>query len=396
MDDPTPTRERGWVPEAAAWLTGGGAVLGLGLTGYLAYVGWTGSPLPGCGAGDPCGEVLASPWSRVYGIPVAALASAAYLACIAAWPFARRGSRMPFAVLTAAAAAIVGGAVWFITIQATSLPGWCGGCLFAHGIGLFTAAAAVVWAVAADRLSGVGLVVGATAAAGLAVAQLVGGGIARGPVALDLPTGRDFEVVTDDGRRIVGVLGGARLDVTEAPAIGDAMQADQIVVLLIDYHCDSCRALHRSVLDAAETLDRTVAVLVLPVPLEGECNPHADVFNGSCDVARLALAVWRAGGPQAFAAYDGRLTAERPPPTLTAKRREAEALVGADRLAAALVDPWVDAQIARNVEIFGKLPRRRVPVMATPGQSWIGGGYDASDVAAMLDQTWAKRRRAGR
>lgn len=49
------------------WPLFGLALLGMGLTGYLTVIAWSGGGAAWCPAGSGCDVVLRSPWSRLFG-----------------------------------------------------------------------------------------------------------------------------------------------------------------------------------------------------------------------------------------------------------------------------------------------------------------------------------------
>src|SRR5687768_17819817 len=59
-------------------------LVALGVSIYLAYVGFTGSAVAGCGPDSGCDKVLQSRWSRWFGIPVSAFSVLVYGALFAA------------------------------------------------------------------------------------------------------------------------------------------------------------------------------------------------------------------------------------------------------------------------------------------------------------------------
>ena len=61
-------------------------LVALGISGYLTYVSLTAAKILGCDGGSlfDCSHVIYSKWSKVFGIPVSALALGTYVAMIAA------------------------------------------------------------------------------------------------------------------------------------------------------------------------------------------------------------------------------------------------------------------------------------------------------------------------
>ena len=96
------------------------------------------------------------------------------------------------------------------------------------------------------------------------------------------------------------------------------------------------------------------------MPLSSACNPYLpntgiDRFAGSCELTRLALAVWYAR-PDAYAAYWESLLGsgdEHAAVPAADARERARALLGSD-LDAALSDPRIEATLRKAEELFGR------------------------------------------
>ena len=65
------------------------ALVGMALTGYLTATAWSGQTVAGCAAGSGCDLVLASRWSKLFGLPVSFWGFLAY-ASLAAIAFVKR------------------------------------------------------------------------------------------------------------------------------------------------------------------------------------------------------------------------------------------------------------------------------------------------------------------
>jgi hypothetical protein len=90
-------------------------------------------------------------------------------------------------------------------------------------------------------------------------------------------------------------------------------------------------------------------VVCLPATLSPECNPFVPHLNSkastnSCEYARLSLAVWHAR-PDLFWQFDDWLFEPAKPPPAEEAEAYAAKLMGADKLKAALADPWVAQQL---------------------------------------------------
>jgi protein-disulfide isomerase len=139
----------------------------------------------------------------------------------------------------------------------------------------------------------------------------------------------------------------------EVPVLGSP-DAPNVIVCLLDYTCSHCRALHPILLQMSQAFSNQLAIVCLPVTLSPRCNPYIPATSKanpeSCEYAQMALAVWRTR-PEVFHQYDDWLFADTRVPSVDEARAYAEKLVGADKLRAALNDPWVDQQIQTDIKI---------------------------------------------
>ena len=354
------------------------ALLGLGVSGVLlsASLG-AGAGLPGCGAGSSaCSHVLASRWSQWLGVPVSSVSMLVYAGVLLATTQLHPHrdldrQRSAWTLLLLLGVLVFGAALWFIGLQAFVLRTICPYCLAVHACGLLVGALVFVAAPvgkqaadggAGDQTHGSGVIIGRGEAIALVgagvfgVAALIGAQVlGRDPGASILQPVGDFDSGPASGRaRTMSLLGGrVRLKPHDYPILGSP-DADQIVVCLFDYTCFHCRAVHRMLSAARRRYGDQLGVVLLPVPLNPDCNgtitQRDPVHEHACLYARLALAVWRADARK-FAQFDAQLLKDPAPPGPEAARAIAAGLVGADVLEATLNDPWVDDQIARYVRV---------------------------------------------
>ena len=327
-------------PPALDWLILSLALAGFALNLLLLYQRLAdGAAIAGCGGGD-CTELLASRWSQVFGVPVTAGGLLAYAALMLAGTPRFERAQVPIAGI------LLGAAVWFIFVQAVILRRFCPWCIAAHGVAVLVFIACIaVWR---DRR----LVQSAIA---WAVVALLGIGLSQvyGPV----PDGHQLDETSSaaaaavhergDGRKISFDSGRKRFDVTVLPRLGPA-DATHVLVEYFDYPCAACGKMsdYTAALLAKHPAD--VALIVLPVPLESSCNPRVPRGSGhpgSCELARLALAVWRSD-PGAFAAFHQSLFAGVDP---ASARLHAGEIIGPERLTEALRDPWIEELIQANI-----------------------------------------------
>ena len=323
------------------------ALAGLGLNLLLLFWKLTdpADGIVGCGGPGGCNEVLASKWSQVFGLPVTIPGALVYLVVLLSL-------RPRFKKLLAPSLAILtGGVIWFVSVQLWILHHLCPWCLAAHVIGVIV----VVLGVAqgnSERSFIRSMSVGAVATGLLIVFQVFG----------PTPTTHRVEEATSSqvsapihargsGRKIEFNNGGKIYDRDSLPSIGSS-KAPQVLVEYFDYQCASCRIM-RGFLDSliAKHPDQ-IALLVLPMPLDGACNHQLtsaeSIHPGSCQLARVALAVWRVE-PAKFPEIHRALFAE-PAPAEAEAMQLASALVSRERLQDALKDPWIDELLAADIE----------------------------------------------
>ncbi|MCA9055694.1 MAG: thioredoxin domain-containing protein [Planctomycetaceae bacterium] len=337
-------------------------------SGYLLATSLTAAGRPlGCGAGSGCDEVLASRWSHVLGAPVGLPAVLLYLSVAVAAVVRRRTSDARLrsrlsAFLWIAAGTIVTAVSWFVGLQAVELQVFCPWCLADHALGLATAVYILVTEFRLSSFRPGRFLVGMGLSVLLAGVQIALPG--TGPQAASLATAQ-----------VKLLEGQLRLDLEEVPTVGSP-SADGLVVLLFDYCCPHCRQTHTQLLDLQRRHPDRLRLVLLPVPLNADCNPAIDEteprFQDACELARLALAVWRSDRVR-FADFDTWLFESPTPRPVDEALAEAELLVGRAPLQAALADGWVDARITADVEAYAASGVDAIPVLLAPGKGGVSG-----------------------
>jgi hypothetical protein len=174
---------------------------------------------------------------------------------------------------------------------------------------------------------------------------------------------------------IVLLQGHLQLAPDDDPRLGNAAASTRLY-LMFDYCCPHCRRAHEYLLDALGQHPRQFSVVCLPTPRDADCNPAItqteERFEHACELAELALAVWRAR-PEAFAEFDRWLFAPSRPPQPDAARRKASELVSTERLKAQLAGDAIRSRIARNVRAFNDSRVEYLPVMMAPEMDTIVG-----------------------
>jgi uncharacterized membrane protein len=386
-----------------------------GVAGYLLYLSLAERGLPaGCGSGSGCEEVLSSRWSQLFGVPVSAGGVAVYVGILAALPFvgprnspARIGAAWSALILSAVV--VAASAIWFVGLQLVVIRAVCPWCMGEHVLGLAIAAlilrtATTGWNRSSSDAShprgvvrrarilrvavtGIGLV--GLLALGQTFAEYHPPGVQR------LPPGRNADTGPGPQRRLSVLDGEFTFAAHDVPALGSP-DSPKVVLVLFDYCCPHCRATHAYLLNGLAAHKDELGILLLPTPLNSQCNPYWEHtesrFEHSCELARLALAVWR-GDRSKFPGFDAWLFEPEKPREPDAARRFAEELVPAAALDKALADPWIGRLIEQNVNAFHTSHAERVPVILSPGMSTIVGRPESEEqLFAILEKELGLKR----
>lgn len=385
-----------WWRRALTGLT----VLGLALSSYLSWHYLVGGLVIGCGGGSPCDQVLNSRWSSVAGVlPVSGLAAGAYLAMLMAGFFIGPGAeasvrRLAWRAMLGLAGAAAGSAVWFIILQKWFIGSFCPYCMATHLTSLLLAAL-TIWQAPKQLEAGSNddavsksapapispkRVIRRMPAFGLALLGLVLAGIMAACQVHFKPPAvyRDGEAKNNP----------PVIDPRNAPMIGSP-DAPVLVNLLFDYKCPHCQQLHFMLAEVVRRYQGKLAFVLYPTPLNPACNPYipreVEEFKGSCELAKIALAVWVAKR-EAFSAFDLWMFSLDSgdfwrPRTLDAARAKAVELVGQAKFDAAQSDPWIDQYLQTAIRIYGNTVQggnTAVPKMVY-GSHWVVPQPDDAD-----------------
>lgn len=325
-----------------------------------------GAGIGGCGGGG-CAEVLGSRWSKAFDLPVTAFGVVAHFGILLTL------TRHAKDLMTPLLGLVFGSVLWFTLVQALVLKSFCPLCLTAHGVALIECAAG--WSRRAlnrrsERVLRGAAIWSLTGFLAIALVQIYGPVPATHRVAAlgeeDAPATKTAHN-EGSGRMLVFESIRKSYGVDALPLLGNP-NAKHVFVEYFDYACAACRSTS-GYLDALMALHPDdVAVIALPVPLESTCNPAipltAAQHPGSCELSRLALAVWR-HAPAAFPAYHRQRMRD---PSLDAARRDAGAILPPGGFEKALADPWIDRLLDANISdwsafsrLSDKLPKLLVP-----------------------------------
>jgi len=306
--------------------------------------------MAGCGGESGCGEVLGSRWSQVMGIPVTVFGLILYAVVIAATVSA--SERLLHLCIWGLAGAIG----WFAFLQLVVLQRVCPWCMAAHALGVGVLAfyyyrqrsLGLPW-MRSMVLPGVAFIgVGA-----FAIAQIFG------------PVPESYRIANahgaaaavgdihaqGDGRQVSFGGGRKRYALEQLPLLG-AAEAQHVLAFYFDYQCGQCRDMNGYLAELIERYPDAVAVLVLPMPLDRQCNEWliggGSGQEGSCELSRLALAAWRVQPADFAAIHDALFTLPRG--NIAAARRHILEFIPEDALLEALDDPWVAQILEANID----------------------------------------------
>jgi hypothetical protein len=340
----------------------------------------------------------------------------------------RAGYSLAFCSILAA-----GAAVWFTALQAVVIRRLCPYCLLTHGLaalaawlglrevqpgqGLFIYAmfvltgfvlAQVVWAPTLHRIERVAEL-GKTSPGELTTENTAGAEKEEAETKDIATEGKEHKGDADAGvpgadhrpapapatppppvRRLSVVGGRISLSCHLWPLLGNP-QARHIIIDMFDYTCHYCRDLHQYLLRAVAERNGELAILLMPLPLDANCNPRmvrtpAEHVN-ACIYARQALAVFRAA-PQSFMEFDQWLLETPKPPPLAEMLARAEQLAGgagAQGLAAALADPWLAKRMGEALAIYDSAGRGQLPKLLLPRSIVSGPVYSHQALTKILD-----------
>lgn len=327
----------------------------------------------GCGVGSSCDQVLSSSWSRLFGfIPVGALAAGIYLAFIVILIFIDRPDTesdvvvLSVFILKLFCGAIIGSALWFTALQMWIIHAFCPYCMATHGCGVVLSVL-TLWCLKGQTYDEGSVTGGKTAgktngaAAGVLWTKgwrafLVGLAAAALLASLQAVTSKsELRFQTGHAQSSLPVA-----DFSNAPLIGNP-DAKHLITVIFDFQCSHCRKLHPLLRELAKGGEW--AFLTCPTPLSSACNPYVphggvDRFAGSCDLSRLALALWYVDA-SLYEAFDEILfdfdSDNWYPMAPDEAYAQAAALIGSEEaLNRALENPDVEHSLHLYYDIFGR------------------------------------------
>ena len=148
-----------------------------------------------------------------------------------------------------------------------------------------------------------------------------------------------------------------------------------VVVEMFDYCCPPCRETFQAVRGAQLELGNELAIVLLPVPLNSDCNPTIKVtgahYKESCVLSILAVATWRVD-PKAFASLHIWMLADDHPPTYADAIAKARTLVDSKKLDVELASDVPEQYISRHVALYERVGEGAIPKLMFPRTSVVG------------------------
>ncbi len=364
------------------------AIIGFSISGYLFFMKLTGkiTSVVGCGGGGGCADVLGSQWSQWFGIPVSAV-SALFYAGVIGLTFQRSKP-----LLTMAAFLLIAAAVWFMGLQLFEIKSFCPWCFSTHMVGLLTAGA-ILWKARA-KVKASFIALPCLAVGVLALGQVYGPKPDTHEEVSDdaLKSRNEVEEQTQGKGRLITfkrptgeLIKSFRLG--SVPLIGSP-DAPHVIVKYFDYTCASCRDMEGDLKALLDRYPEEIAVIVLPTPLNRACNPYFGEgmkdHEHACELARLGLAAWKAQ-PESFAEVHD-LLFQRPVINEERAQELFIEIIPAEKLEAALRDPWVEQSLKANILDYKVLSARnpRMPKLLVVDQKQLHGLAKSKEVFVSL------------
>lgn len=197
-------------------------------------------------------------------------------------------------------------------------------------------------------------------------------------------------------REVTFLKGRMKLDMYNEAVLGSP-DAKYVVVELMDYTCPHCRKMHEKIREARERYGDQLAVVVLPMPLELECNKLLNSTDpshrGSCKISKTALAVAKAD-PRKFQDFHNFLLEdEEHPPTSSQAVMRAFRVVDRGKFGQVSRDKELDERIQRYIRLYSALANQHhgkdtfgLPVQIV-GDTVLSGGEMTADE---MFEAWEK------
>jgi protein-disulfide isomerase/uncharacterized membrane protein len=439
----------------SAWRTMFGcSTLALLVSSYLAWSSLTSSPVAGCGGGNTfdCSHVLHTRWSSVLSVPVSIPAIATHfvlLSTLMTNPTTTRARQIRMGIIGFASFVAGTAAVWFIGLQLFVIGHLCPYCLVAHAAGIISAGV-FLWNRPANlqlmKWTGAAAIASVSLLAGLQLSSTApatyetivypratptneatstsakpdasDGELFAPPTSVQNQASLDHAIdffneqtlhiisaaITNPttllvaevqaesatASKTVEILGGVTLATDAWPLVGNP-DAELVFVELFDYTCSHCQRTHQSLKAAEQKYGDRLAVISLPVPLDGKCNPTVRSTDAThaeaCDIAKLAIAVWTIDRQQ-FAEFHDYLFASKP--TYAQAMVKAQSMVDAHKLKLTLQSTLPADYVKRHIALYQKAGAGQIPKLMFPGITTVGAIESPTTMIQLIEQHLVK------
>ena len=164
-------------------------------------------------------------------------------------------------------------------------------------------------------------------------------------------------------KREVKLLNGTLTIDMYSQAVLGSPEAPYVVVEMVDYMCPHCRAMHKNIKLALDRYGDQLAVVIMPVPLELECNKQMmqtdPTHRGSCKLARLAVSVAKINLTAFHDFHNWMLADEKKPPSVSDAVQRAWELVNRKRLAEFTDSDATKNRIQQDISLYVSLSNQQ-------------------------------------
>lgn len=187
-------------------------------------------------------------------------------------------------------------------------------------------------------------------------------------------------------RKLVSILNGVQLDVTQWPLLGNP-DAKYVIVEMLDYTCGHCQNTHAAIHGAMQAYGDQLAVIILPVPLDATCNSHINAtaaeHREACQIAKLAIAFWHLS-PDRFTLFHNWLMETKP--NLAQATVQAETLIDREKLQAELRSSTPTDFIMKNVDLYKRASAGAIPKIMFPRTSAVGEMRSKDTLISLIER----------
>ncbi|MEO9591640.1 vitamin K epoxide reductase family protein [Rhodopirellula bahusiensis] len=196
----------------------------------------------------------------------------------------------------------------------------------------------------------------------------------------------EVEAPQSETPKTAEILGGVRLATKDWPLVGK-QDAEMVFVEMFDYTCPHCQRTHESLKAAEEHFGDRLAVIMLPVPLDGQCNPEIKSTHAShreaCDLAKLAVAVWIVDREK-FGEFHAYMFDSKP--THSQALSYASQLVDEAKLKSTLSGSTPTEYIQKHIQLYQRAGAGTIPKLLFPKTTTVGAVESSQSMIRLIEQ----------